>query len=956
MRAPLAFLACAALLGVHLSLSAVAQQTQRVAAFDNATVQPAGVRPGDAGRRFFNIEGSANGDFASFAVADFDLGVITSKVIDVTELTLLITQSNAGFTTDGAYAVYRTDETGVSIQESDSPLTYQGGDGIGSVDPLLTNLTLLATVDFVEQADGAQDVATLDLAPIAATLVEAINAGEPLRLVFAPEAPTVAATYAGQGNSDGPPPTLEVTFLADEDPLAVYDIQGPGHRSPVEGQTVTTGGIVTAAGTFDAIGDADLQGFFLQDATGDGDLATSDAVFVASAASVAVGDEVSVTGVVEETGFPRELTYTRIGSPSAPAAVVVLSSGNALPAPVVLGQSGRALPNEVIDDDNFGELPELGDFDPLSDGLDFFESLEAMRVTVEDAIAVSATNRFGEIFAVSNVGMSATGFSARGTLNISPDDFNPEKIQLDPGRTSDDPALIDLPVVDTGELLGNVTGVVGYDFGNFQVQPTEPVAATPAGLEPEMTALQGDDRTMTVASYNVLNLDPNDADDNADQDVANGRFDAIAGHIVSALGIPDVIGLQEVQDNNGTVDDGTVAADQTLQLLADRIVAAGGPTYAFIDNPFIIDGNSGGAPGGNIRTAYLSNPSRVELIEGSVRTVDDRDAFAGARLPLIASFAFNAGEVTIVNNHFSSKGGSAPIFGTEQPFEALQEDPDVNGSLDSRQRQSREVQGFVSAALAQDPEAAIVVLGDLNEFEFISAVLEFAAVGLQNLTDLLDENERYTFNFQGNSQSLDHVLVSDVLAPQARVDAVHVNSEFADLATRASDHDPVVAAFPVGVDSDLSLAFAGAAIGAGADFDPQAGRFVFTPGVPGLARLTLSVTNGGDEASGVYFLQCASGEAPGALSIRRVRGARRAGFRPADVSIDNAGNPRVQIGSDGSPSVIGVPAGEARQVLVEFVGTGTGFDTLSCSLAEQDAQGARFREVGAIQVEVDNQP
>jgi predicted extracellular nuclease len=293
----------------------------------------------------------------------------------------------------------------------------------------------------------------------------------------------------------------------------------------------------------------------------------------------------------------------------------------------------------------------------------------------------------------------------------------------------------------------------------------------------------------------VLNLDPNDAD--GDTDVADGRFAAIAAHVVSNLGSPDIIGLQEIQDDSGSVDDGTIAADVTLQTLVDAIMAAGGPTYTPIDNTFIGNNTSGGQPGGNIRTVFLYNSARVSIDAASVQTIDGQgagEAFEGARLPLVAAFTFNGETVTVVNNHFSSKGGSAPILGVEQPFEARQEDPTVNGSLDERQRQSLAVQGFVTGLLAGDSNAKIVVLGDFNEFEFISPLIGLEDVGLTNLTFDLDENERYSFIFQGNSQSLDHILVSQSLVDFAQFDIVHVNAEFPATDARASDHDPLLVA------------------------------------------------------------------------------------------------------------------------------------------------------------------
>ena len=170
-------------------------------------------------------------------------------------------------------------------------------------------------------------------------------------------------------------------------------------------------------------------------------------------------------------------------------------------------------------------------------------------------------------------------------------------------------------------------------------------------------------------------------------------------------------------------------------------------------------------------------------------------AFDGARLPFAATFDFSGDEVTIVNNHLSSKGGSAPILGTEQPFDERQEDVTVNGSLDERQAQAAAVAGFVDAIAEEAPNANIVVLGDMNEFEFISPLetLENSGGGLVNLTNTVDEDEIYSFIFQGNSQALDHILVSDHLADGASFDFVHVNSEFAETDDRASDHDPLLA-------------------------------------------------------------------------------------------------------------------------------------------------------------------
>jgi len=632
---------------------------------------------------------------------------------------------------------------------------WPSDDGAGSI--FLTDLGADATVgaNWALSADGATT-------PAGDAYTSAAGGGNTGRDVGSP------------GGTLAPPPQPTV--------LTIPKIQAAAHTSPYVGALVATSGIVTAV---------DSNAFYLQDAAGDGDTATSDAivVFTGGQPNVAVGDEVLVTGTVSEFtpggAASRNLSTTQIGF----ATTSVLSSGHPVPAPTIIGTGGRIPPTEVIDDDAFAS------FDQDDDGIDFYESLEAMLVTVKAPTTVAGTSRFGELYTVP-AGVDATSVSERGTLNISLEDFNPERVQIDEDSGV---ANIDFPTVDTGASFGDITGVVGYSFGNFEVIPTGEFADTevPSTLTPETTELGAGGNQLAVATFNVLNLDPNDAD--GDMDVADGRFNAIAGQIVDNLGTPDVVALQEVQDNNGTDGDGVIAADITLQTLVDAIVAAGGPTYGFVDNTFIGYDTNGGQPIGNIRTAFLYNTDRVTLvgpsstIAGDDQQTNPDNPFFDARLPLVQTFGFRGNEVTLVNNHFSSKGGSAPLFGTAQNSTERQEDVTVNGSLDERQAQAAAVR---DAVVGFGPDVDVIVLGDFNEFEFISPVLTLAEV-LTNLTLELPADERYSYVFEGNSQSLDHILVSEGLASTAEFDAVHVNAEFADVRTRASDHDPLVARFTV---------------------------------------------------------------------------------------------------------------------------------------------------------------
>lgn len=183
----------------------------------------------------------------------------------------------------------------------------------------------------------------------------------------------------------------------DPNQISIFEIQGASHHSPFVGVTVTTSGLITAVTE---------DGFFLQDPLGDGDELTSDAIYVYTKGTPTVksGDQVEVSGkVIEFTPGGQQSGNLSLTEITLPEDIHVLSAGNPLPRPSIIGRGGRPAPTRIIDDDRFAV------FDPHEDGIDFYESLEAMRVTVEDAVAVSPTNRFGEVYAVSNRGQLATG-------------------------------------------------------------------------------------------------------------------------------------------------------------------------------------------------------------------------------------------------------------------------------------------------------------------------------------------------------------------------------------------------------------------------------------------------------------------------------------------------------------------------------------------------------------------
>jgi hypothetical protein len=456
---------------------------------------------------------------------------------------------------------------------------------------------------------------------------------------------TVADVSVAITDNDAPPP------------VRIADIQGASHISPKAGQGVLgVPGIVTALAS---------NGFYLQDPQPDADPETSDAIFVFTnaAPTVAIGDAVRVSGTVTEFrpgGTATNLTVTEIVNNNAvqPLSVTAwtdVPAGSSV-APLVLGVD-RVAPTANYNDEGTVNVETGGSFDAATDGIDFYESLEGMLVRVNNPVTVSPTNGFGEIWVLPEGGAGATGVTARGGIAVSAADFNPERVQLDNLLASQV-----FPTVDVGAQLADVTGVMDYAFGNFELRAlAEPVVDQASSLQREVTTLVAAADQLTVATFNVENLDPGDG---------ALKFGALAEAVVNNLRAPDIINLEEVQDNDGPTNSSTVDASITLQMLVDAIAAAGGPTYAWAQiNP--TDDSSGGEPGGNIRVAFLYNTQRVDFVEGSLANLEGA-AFNGSRKPLVGDFVFNGDTVTVVGNHFNSKGWR-PAAVRRQPAAAAEQ-------------------------------------------------------------------------------------------------------------------------------------------------------------------------------------------------------------------------------------------------------------------------------------------
>ncbi|MFH8785700.1 endonuclease/exonuclease/phosphatase family protein [Streptomyces roseoverticillatus] len=579
---------------------------------------------------------------------------------------------------------------------------------------------------------------------------------------------------------------LAAPEAASAEGLRIHDIQGTTRVSPLAGRQVSdVPGVVTAVRAFGS-----ARGFWMQDTHPDRNDATSEGIFVFTGSTTpdaAVGDAVTVSGTVTEYYPGGEAAGLQSVTQLTRATWHVASSGNALPAPVRL--SASQLPDRYAPDAHGGSIEKL-QLRPGTYALDRFESLEGMRVSVQNAPVVGATSTHKELWVTAEPRRNRTGRG--GTLYGAYRDPNAGRVKV--------ASLIPFaerpfPVANVGdELSGTTAGPLDYDnFGGYTLQATELGKLTDRGLKRETTRKQRGDE-LAVATYNVENLSPK---------TPQAKFDRLASALVTNLASPDIVALEEVQDDNGTTDNGVVDAGRTLKKLTDAIKAAGGPAYEWRQiNP--VNDQDGGQPGGNIRTAFLFNPARVSFTDKpggdsttAVKAVRDggkaalsaspgrvdpaNAAWANSRKPLAGQFTFRGQRVFVVANHFNSKGGDQ---GVDSRFQ-----PPARSSEVQRTQQAQLVNAFVKQLLAADRNANVIVAGDLNDYQFSPALKALTAGKvLTDQVDRLPRAQRYGYVYQGNSQVLDHILTSSHVR-RVDYDIVHVNAEFAD---QASDHDPQV--------------------------------------------------------------------------------------------------------------------------------------------------------------------
>lgn len=586
--------------------------------------------------------------------------------------------------------------------------------------------------------------------------------------------------------------------------VPLHEIQGVGASSPLVGRLVhTTTNIVTAV-----LGD----GFFVQapNAEVDPDPDSSEAIFVSVdpvPASAVVGNAVVVVGIVEEFRPASDLA-----SPPRTQLIHVT---------VAQTGAGRPLPSAAVM--GAGDLVAGG-------GLEQLERFEAMRVLANSLTVVGPTEGFiveenangisdgvfygvlpGQLRPFREPGIPLLDpLPAGAPTGVPRFDLNPERLRVDSNAQSGAPRI----EVTAGAAVSNLVGVLDFRQRLWTLLPDAASIHTVSGNLTAVALPPASSNEFTAASFNLERFFDTVDDPSVDETILtpaafNGRLNKASLAIRNVLRTPDVLGIEEVENLT------------TLQAIAARVngdaVAAGqaNPNYA----AWLEEGND---PGG-IDVGFLVRTSRVAVVEvtqigktatylnplnNQPETLNDRPSLL-LRCAVARPGTTNPLPLAVILNHLRSLN-------------------DIDDPTDgARVRAKRRAQAEYLARLVQErqtnqPAENLMLMGDFNAFPFndgyvdtLGTILgmpspsnevtlasaDLVAPDLVNLIERLPESQRYSYNFAGNAQALDHVLVNATL--QRRVTHFQYARSNADFPEsyrsnfnrpeRVSDHDVPVA-------------------------------------------------------------------------------------------------------------------------------------------------------------------
>ncbi len=577
-----------------------------------------------------------------------------------------------------------------------------------------------------------------------------------MTVALVPAAAATAADHGGCGDPYTP----------------IYEIQGDGGSSPIDGQVVTTEGVVTVTHQANANG---IRGFFIQDPRGDRNPATSDGIFVSHGDAwspsfvVAPGDRVRIRGTVDE-------------------------------------QFGANTQIEFLDEASFcGE----GKVKPTKIDARTYradeERLEGMLVQFKKLAVTDTYNlaKNGEVWLAEKSVVSQPteifGAADPRAADLAADNMA-RSILVDDGirypNPHDGSFLNSNGTLRLGDEFSKLTGVVWYDFFQYRIVPnTGDVTIKIRNERPDAPSVGG---KLVVGSANVLNywttLGGRGADTPEQLDVQTEKL------VAELLGMgADILALQEIENDP--------THTPILTLVAALNDAMGEDVWEWVGEP------AGGYNTYPIRNEIIYRSDRVEPYDGmGPVTLSDplfdvtppgRSDPLGRR-PFAQTFEANGEVFTVMVNHLKSKGCSGAVGADEN------QDDGQSCFNATRTAQASLVLGFVDDIVADVGDPDVLVVGDMNSY-MEEDPIHMLETGLKNLVEMYDK-DHYTYNFFAGFAapwigrgSLDHAFATRGLAKQVTRTAIwHINADeprFLDWYDpsvvapgpyRASDHDPVM--------------------------------------------------------------------------------------------------------------------------------------------------------------------
>lgn len=538
--------------------------------------------------------------------------------------------------------------------------------------------------------------------------------------------------------------------------VAIGAVQGNRDASPRIGEIVDIEGTVT--GEF---GEG-LGGWFVQDG-GDGDPATSDALFVETANRDArLNDRVRIRGRVVERDIGKKQTLTTL----EPLAIEVLGRADA-PAPTPV------------------------DVAPSS-----WERHEGMRLRVAAPLTLNGSHnlsRYGELDAsFEGRAYTPTEIALPGEeADAAAADNARRRLILDDASSAKDPGkawyLAD-PHPRAGSVIDGAIGILDQRAGGYRLQLTEPLRLQ-AAARPSPPRVAGDVRIASLNLENLFNGDGNGGGFPTQRGAKTPQQFAVQlSKLVATLRAldPDIAALMELEN------DGYGPASSLAQLVA--ALNQGGGDWRFVDA-------QRGPGSDDIRVGLIYRSSRVSMV-GRPAMLDTGPFATRSRAPLAQAFRAGRGPAFVVAaNHFKSKGCS----------EAAGDDADRRDGQScwnaTRTDSARRLDAWLKGDPTRSGSTLSLIVGDLNAYAQEDPIRHLRAQGWVDAFTAAGVEHPYSYVYDGQSGRLDHALLSPALARRLRGAAEwHSNADEADnigyrddnsaenaaLPWRSSDHDPLI--------------------------------------------------------------------------------------------------------------------------------------------------------------------